>query len=221
MEHLNNMLDKVQQDNKSGTILTEFQYFGTVNWYKTLFRYSNIKFELYENYQKMSFRNRCMIVGSNGIINLSVPLEKGRSQKLLMKDVKISYSENWQEQHWRSIYSCYGNSPFFEFYEEGLRKFFEQRPTYLVDLNWETFEWVKKRIKLVAQIEQTDHYEAEVSANCFDARNLFKPQTYNQVKNVVSYQQVFEDRIGFKPNLSVLDLLFCNGPSSKSLISSN
>lgn len=212
---------QVQQANHNNTILTEFQYFGTVNWYKMLFQFSNIEFEQYESYQKMSFRNRCMIVGSNGIINLSVPLEKGRRQKLLMKDVKISYSENWQEQHWRSICSCYGNSPFFEFYEESLRRLFEARPTFLIDQNWETFEWVKKRLKLFTQEGRTDHYEQEVSNYCFDARDLFKPKTYDQVKDIVSYQQVFEDRIGFKPNLSVLDLMFCNGPSSKSLITSN
>lgn len=216
------MIDsKLNQGNLFDTIVTEFQYFGNVNWYKMLFQFSNIQFEQYEAYQKMSFRNRCMIVGSNGLINLSVPLEKGRSQKLLMKDVKISYSENWQEQHWRSIYSCYRNSPFFEFYEESLHLLFEVRPTYLIDLNWETFEWVKKRLKMIAQFERTDQYVQEVSTNCFDARNLFKPKSYEQVKEVVTYQQVFEDRIGFKPNLCVLDLMFCNGPSSKSLITSN
>ena len=202
-------------------ILTDIQYFGTVNWYKMLFRFSNIQFEQYENYQKMSFRNRCMIVGSNGLINLSVPLEKGRSQKLLMKDVRISYSENWQEQHLRSITSCYGNSPFFEFYEESLRILFETRHGYLIDLNWQTFEWVTKRLKFDAQLERTDQYLEEVADNCFDARNLVKPKAYDQVKEIVNYQQVFEDRIGFKPNLCVLDLMFCNGPSSKSLITSN
>jgi hypothetical protein len=186
-----------------------------------LFLFSNIKFEQYESYQKMSFRNRCTIMGSNGLINLSVPLEKGRSQKLLMKDVKISYSENWQEQHWRSISSCYGNSPFFEFYEESLHQLFEARPIYLIDLNLLTFEWVKKRLKFVAQVERTDQYLPEVSNNCFDARNQFKPKNFDKVKEIVTYQQVFEDRIGFKPNLCILDLMFCNGPSSKSLIIGN
>lgn len=211
---------RVKQGNLTNTILIDFQYFGSVNWYKLLFQFSNIQFEQYETYQKMSFRNRCMIVGSNGLINLSVPLEKGRSQKLLMKDVKISYSEKWQEQHWRSIYSCYRNSPFFEFYEESLQQLFEVQPTYLIDLNWQNFEWVKKRLKLVAQIERTELYLPEVANNCFDARNLFKPKSYEQVEEIVTYQQVFEDRIGFKPNLCVLDLMFCNGPSSKSLLTS-
>ena len=211
----------VKQRDLMSIILTEFQYFGTVNWYKLLFQFSNIQFEQYETYQKMSFRKRCMIVGSNGLINLSVPLEKGRSQKLLIKDVKISYSENWQEQHWRSIASCYGNSPFFEFYEESLLLLFEIRPTYLIDLNWQTFEWVTKRLKWGAQMERTDQYLPENPNGVFDARNLFKPRYYDQLKDVVKYQQVFEDRIGFKPNLSVLDLMFCNGPGSKSLLTSN
>jgi hypothetical protein len=202
-------------------ILTDIQYFGTVNWYKMLFKFSNIEFEIYERYQKMSFRNRCMIVGSNGLINLSVPLEKGRSQKILMKDVKISYTEKWQEQHWKSISSCYGNSPFFEFYEESLRSLFEKQPTYLFDLNFQTFEWVKKRLKWEVEMVSSGQYALDVAENCFDGRDLFKPNAYDQVKEVIRYQQVFGDRIGFKPNLCVLDLLFCNGPSSKSLLVGN
>ena len=203
------------------SIIIDIQYFGSVNWYKLLFQYSNILIEQYEAYQKMSFRNRCIIAGSNGLINLSVPLEKGRSQKLLMKDVKISYSENWQEQHWRSIYSCYGNSPFFEFYEESLHQLFDTKPKFLIDLNWQTLDWVKNRLKMSGNFERTEEYLVSLPENYVDARNIFKPKTYDQVKDLVQYQQVFEDRIGFKPNLSILDCLFCNGSGSKSLFLSN
>ncbi len=199
-------------------ILTDIQYFGTVNWYKILFQFSNIQIEQYETYQKMSFRNRCMIAGSNGVIQLSVPLEKGRGQKLFMKDVKISYSENWQEQHWRSILSCYGNSPFFEFYQESLRPIFSSNHKYLIDLNCQTFDWVKKRLKHNGQISKTDEYCHEPAPSIKDIRNLMKPKDYDQSDNMVQYLQVFEDRIGFKPNLCILDLLFCNGPASNSLL---
>jgi len=169
----------------------------------------------------MSFRNRCSIAGSNGVINLSVPLEKGRSQKLLLKDVKISYTENWQEQHWRSISACYGNSPFFEFYKEGLFELFQKKHAYLIDLNWQNLEWVNKRLKLIAQIEKTDDFQINPPQNYHDARNSIKPNTIHEVKQIITYQQVFEDRIGFKPHLSILDLMFCNGPASKSLLTSN
>lgn len=200
------------------SILTDIQYFGVINWYKILFQFSNIHIEQYEVYQKMSFRNRCIIAGSNGLINLSVPLEKGRGQKLLMKDVRISYSENWQEQHWRSIYSCYGNSPFFEYYHKSLKQLFEIKPIFLIDLDWQAMEWVNKRIKLGANITKTQEYIPTTDPQNVDIRNLLMPKNYDQSENSVHYQQVFEDRIGFKPNLSILDLMFCNGPASQSLL---
>lgn len=199
-------------------ILTDIQYFGTVNWYKMLFRFSNIQIEQYEVYRKMSFRNRCIIAGSNGLINLTVPLEKGRSQKLFIKDVKISYTENWQEQHWRSILSCYGNSPFFEYYAESLNQLFGNKPIFLIDLNWQTMEWVKKRIKLEGQFSKSMNYSENTLAPIVDARNLSLPKNYDQSDNCIRYQQVFEDRIGFKPNLCILDLMFCNGPASKTIL---
>ena len=199
-------------------IITDIQYFGTVNWYKMLFQYSNIQIEQYENYQKMSFRNRCIIVGSNGLINLSVPLENGRNQKLLMKDVKISYSEKWQEQHWRSIYSCYGNSPFFEYYSESLKQLFSIKPIFLLDLNWQTLEWVSKRIKFGGQLTKTNEYVQELMPPIVDARNLFKTKNYHQPESIVQYHQVFQDRIGFKPNLCILDLMFCTGAAAKSIL---
>lgn len=214
------MTDKLKQDHFKNTLLIDIQYFGNVDWYKMLFQFSNIKIEQYETYQKMSFRNRCTIVGSNGLINLSVPLEKGRGQKLLLKDVKISYSENWQKQHLRSICGCYGNSPFFEFYEESLNLLFQKKPVYLIDLNWQNLEWVNKRLKNTAAFEKTDAYMIDLPSSYKDARNLFKPNTMNQVKENITYQQVFEDRIGFQPHLCILDLLFCNGPASKSLLTS-
>jgi hypothetical protein len=210
--------DQNNIETKYEYILTDIQYFGTVNWYKMLYEYSNIHIEQYEAYQKMSFRNRCMIAGSTGVINLSVPLEKGRSQKLLIKDVRISYSENWQEQHWRSICSCYGNSPFFEYYEESLKTLFSIKPIFLIDLNWQTLEWVNKRLKFGGQLSKTMQFDQTPIPPIVDARNLFKPKNYDQAENNLCYQQVFEDRIGFKPNLCILDLMFCNGPASKSLL---
>ena len=199
-------------------ILTDIQYFGTINWFKLLFNYSNIQFEQYETYQKMSFRNRCIIAGSNGLINLSVPLAKGRGQKELTKDVRISYSEKWQEQHWRSIRSCYGNSPFFEFYEEGVKQLFNIQPVFLFDYNLQIFDWVKARLKYSGKLSVSENYLAHTIPSTVDARNSMLPKSYDQQDLNVVYHQVFEDKIGFKPNLSILDLLFCNGPSSKAIL---
>jgi hypothetical protein len=205
-------------NSKNESILIDIQYFGNVNWFKMLFNFSNIQIEQYETYQKMSFRNRCIIAGSNGLINLSVPLEKGRNQKLFIKDVKISYTENWREQHWRSILSCYGNSPFFEYYAESLQQLFSKKPNFLIDLNWQTMEWVSKRLKFEGQFTKTFHYTDNPIPPIVDARNRFVPKQYDQLDNYVRYNQVFEDRIGFKPNLCILDLMFCNGPASKTIL---
>lgn len=200
-------------------IITDLQYFGSINWYKMFFEFSDIFIEQYEVYQKMSFRNRCIIAGSNGLINLTVPLEKGRGQKLIMKDVRISYSENWQRQHWRSIFSSYRNSPFFEYYEESLNPFFEKKHVYLFDLNWEIMEWVNKRIKFSSQVHKTRSYDQTPNYTNLDSRNVMTPKNFDQGEVNLKYQQVFEDRIGFKTNLCILDLMFCNGPASKSLLS--
>ena len=91
----------LEQTENNELIIIDNQYFGTINYINTLFQFSNIQIEQYESYQKMSFRNRCVVAGSNGPVNLSVPLEKGRGQKVLMKDVRISHSANWRVQHWR------------------------------------------------------------------------------------------------------------------------
>src|ERR1035437_9978726 len=112
-------------------LITEFQYFPSIILYKNLNKFSNIVFEQYEYYQKMSFRNRCRIVGAGGAIDLSIPLEKGRDQRSLIRDVRISGVRPWQAEHWKTILSCYSRSPWFEFYRDGLEELY-RRPTALL-----------------------------------------------------------------------------------------
>jgi hypothetical protein len=206
---------------KYTSIIIENQYFGTVNWYKMLFQEIDIIIEQYEAYPKTSFRNRCVIAGSNGLISLSVPLEKGRSQKAIFKDVKISNQQAWQEQHWRSIVSCYGKSPFFEYYRDGMETLFQKRFVYLIDLDLEILAWVKKQLKLTKSAEPTQSYQPQYEETTLDLRDLVKPSQFQEVINPVIYQQVFEDRIGFQPNLSIIDLLCCTGPAAKSFLGNN
>ena len=95
--------------------IVDYQYFGSINYCNTLFKFLNTEIELFDNYQKMSFRNRCTVVGSNGLVHLSIPVVGGRNKKQLMRDVKIDYSQAWQRQHIKTITSCYGKAPFFEY----------------------------------------------------------------------------------------------------------
>jgi hypothetical protein len=202
-------------------LIIENQYFGTINYVITLFQFSNIKIEQYETYQKMSFRNRCVVAGSNGLVNLSVPLEKGRSQRQLMKDVRISLTDNWRIQHLRTIESCYNRAPFFEFYRDGVWALLEKEETFLLDMNLRILEWLKKTFKLTATISLTENYMKHYSGDWTDCRNHILPKNYLSEPINVRYTQVFEDRLGFLPNLSILDMLFCSGPEAKSLLIDN
>ncbi len=203
------------------SLLVENQYFGSVNYYKILFKHTYVKIEQFEYYHKMSFRNRCIVPGANGLIHLSVPLEKGRNQRQVMKDVRIAYRDNWVLQHCRSLEACYNRAPFFEYYREELFGLLEKRPAFLMDLDLELLHWVLKKFRTDLQIELTGAYREIPEPGVTDARNRILPRNYQEGEQPVRYTQVFEDRIGFIPNMSILDLLFCTGPNGLNLLRSN
>jgi len=203
---------KNNQNNKQ--LVIDSQYFGSINYIKILFQFSDIKIEQYESYQKMSFRNRCVVAGSNGLINLSVPLEKGRDRQQLVKDTRISYSGRWQAEHLRTIESCYSRAPFFEFYRDAVWELLGQKQEFLIDLNLSILDWLKKVLKLPGEISLTESYCREYPEGITDLRNHFLPKNFQDETTGSKYMQVFEDRIGFQTNLSILDLLFCVGPAA-------
>jgi hypothetical protein len=161
----------------------------------------------------MSFRNRCQIAGGEGVINLNVPLEKGRDQKTRMRDVRIAGTQPWQAQHWKTILSCYSRSPWFEFYRDELEGLYKTRLDFLVDWNLACFEWSLKQLRLTAEVSLTDRYQPVYTPEeGVDWRGKFLPK--NRVADSaapIRYRQVFEERTGFLPGLSILDLLFCEG----------
>lgn len=201
-------------------ILIEYQYFGCVNYINTLFQCSNIEFEVCESFQKMSFRNRMVVAGSNGLVHLSVPLEKGRDQKQPLRDVRISYALPWQQQHCRTIESCYSRSPYYEFYRDGLQAIYSRKHLFLIDLNREVRDWLWKVLKIPSGFSETQIFRLEAPGYA-DLRNRWLPRHFQHKTAALRYQQVFEDRIRFQPNLSILDLLCCVGPQSHSLLKGN
>ncbi len=211
----------IKQNIHKGALIIENQYFPCVNYINTLFQFSNVKIEQYETYQKMSFRNRSVVAGSNGVVDLSVPLENGRNQRLLMKEVRISYLSNWQVQHFRTIESCYSRSPYFEFYRDGVWDLLRKKQSFLLDMNLEILNWLKKVLKIPAGISLTEGYEKNYPEDVKDLRNHFLPKNRLVQDAGFRYTQVFEDRIGFQSNLSILDLLFCSGPESIHLLIDN
>jgi len=199
-------------------LITEYQYFPSVILYDASNSITNILFEQYEYYRKMSFRNRCVIAGANGIINLTVPLEFGRNQKTIMKDVKISDSEAWQKQHWKSIESSYNRAPWFEFYKDELHSLYQKSFSFLADWDLACFEWSIQKLNLPIKISLTDKFDKEYNAaEYLDFRNKLLPKNYTGFK-AIKYQQVFQEKIGFFPNLSILDILFCEGKNAAALL---
>ena len=195
------------------TLLIENHYFPCAEWVRMSFAYSYIKIEACESYQKNSFRNRCVIAGSNGLMNLSVPLQKGRDQKASYRDIRIAWQDNWQVQHWRSIVSCYNRAPYFEYYAQHVENLLQKRFDFLFDLNLEILNWLQKTFKIPGEIGLTDQYLTTAGADTDDFRNYWKPSGFQEsAGDAPRYFQLFEDRIGFQPNLSVLDVLFCAGP---------
>ena len=201
-------------------LLIENQYLAPVSLYLTLEESSNIIFEQFEVYQKRSFRNRCIIAGANGPISLSIPLHEGREQKRFTRDIRIANQYGWQDQHWKTIVSSYNRSPWFEYYKSSLEKFYVKRFEFLFDWNLALFEWTIQKLEMDKVAELTDHFEKEYDNHeWLDFRNKLLPNNYQNFK-VPNYSQVFMDRSGFLSNLSILDLLFCEGKNSQRILKS-
>lgn len=175
---------------------------------------SEVLIEQYDSYRKQTFRNRCVIAVADGTQTLSVPVEKGKPGQL-MRDVRISGHGNWRHLHWNAISSAYMNSPFFLYYEDDFRAVYEKNHEFLIDFNLELLELVAGLIGLRMEFSFTEHFvnPAEMAASGSDFRWMDDPGTMRHIR-MKPYYQVFEDRNGFIPNLSIADLLFNMGPES-------
>ena len=217
------------------TLLSEIQYFSPVILFKRAIDLSNVEFDIYDVYRKMSFRNRCVLAGGGGPVNLSIPLVEGRNQRRPLKEVRIDNKTNWQGQHWKTITSCYNRSPWFEFYKHDLEVLLQQRVEWLVDWNRRCWDWVVGKLGAEISTSYTDWGRGETGQatgfepvletlsqeNFLDWRNRLMPRSIQQeFPEPVRYRQVFEDRLGFMPHLSILDLLFCEGPASVEILKS-
>lgn len=202
--------------------LIELHYLPSIQFFSKLLAYRQIIVEQHENYQKGSYRNRCRIGGANGLQVMSIPLEKGKHQKLPIREVRIAYAQSWHLQHWRSIQSAYANAPFFPYYSEPIQTLFEQKPKFLFQFNRQLFELLCQQLGLGDKYSYSTGYLEGTDAGMEDLREVISPkdQDYSQDPAFVpaTYPQVFTERHGFLPNLSILDLLFCAGPQSLEIL---
>lgn len=184
-------------------------YFPNVEYFKLLNSAQQVALEQHEHYPKQTYRNRCEIYTANGKAALSVPVQKVHNAKTAVKDVRISYAENWQKNHRVSIESAYNSSPFYEFFQDYFHHFFEKQCDFLLDLNTEILDTLLEVLELEVSVLPTESYQTQAEQ---DYRNLSPKQKSD--RQFETYPQVFEEKHGFLPNLSILDLLFCLGPEA-------
>lgn len=182
-------------------------YLAPIGYYSILMKYPNSEIEQFEYFIKQSIRNRCNIYGANGKLRLTVPKERNRSSKTLIKDIRVSYETDWQKIHWKSISSAYQSSSYFEFYEHLLYPLYEKKVKFLLDLNTQLQKIIFDCLQLKDQSSLTSKFDNNINKE--NLRNF----NFNLL-NQKTYKQVFENKFGFIPNLSILDLLFNLGPES-------
>lgn len=185
-------------------------YFSPISQYQALLNSNSITFEVEDNYQKQTYRNRCYIYGANGkqLLNIPVTIPKS-NKKTKSKDILIENS-NWQKQHYKSLEAAYNHSPFFEFYKDDLHKIFSKKYTYLLDVNLDSFHFIMDTLELFKEYTLSKTYE-ETKLN--DFRNLADSKKKVEISSI-PYIQMFDQKFGFLKNLSILDLLFMEGPNS-------
>ncbi|MFN8259446.1 MAG: WbqC family protein [Chitinophagales bacterium] len=198
-------------------ILIESQYIGSCSYWNLLLKADTILIDQHEHFVKRSYRNRAHILGANGLLRLSIPLVSGKHQHSAMKDVRISYNENWQGLHWHSFTSAYRRSPFFEYYEDHFRRFYEDKIELLVDYNLQYMQTIAKVFKADLSVSFSDKYLAKHEFSGTDCRSHIMPGKDNAVE-FTPYPQVFNDRFPFEKDLSVLDVLFNTGTRAKEYI---
>jgi hypothetical protein len=186
-------------------------YLAPTEYYAVLTKADKILLENCEHYTKQTYRNRCRIVSANGVLDLIIPVEKISCEKQLTRDVRISDVGDWQQQHWRSIEAAYNSSPFFEYYKDDFLPFYEKKWTFLWDFNLEIQEKVLELIDIQPNIQLTTEYKADAGSEIVDLREKIHPKKKIDFVTLPNYYQVFEQKFGFIPNLSIVDLLFNMG----------
>ena len=185
-------------------------YFPSISHFVAMAQSEEITFEIEDNFQKQTNRNRTYIYSPNGIQLLNIPVKHSKLSHQKTKDIQIENDFDWQKQHFKSLEAAYRSSPFFEYFEDDIRPIFEKKHNFLLDLNFETFDFITKSMRLKLDYKTTVEYFHEVDSNkVTDFRFLANGK--KDTSEFESYTQVFDDKYGFINNLSVLDLLFNEG----------
>lgn len=185
-------------------------YFPSISQFAAIAQADQVSFEVEDNFQKQTSRNRTYIYSPNGIQLLNIPIKHSKENRQKTKDIRIENDFGWQKQHFKSLEAAYRSSPFFEFFEDDIRPLFEKQHEFLLDLNFEALEIVLKCLRLKVDYTKTTVYSPEITdGQTIDFRQLANSKKDTSVFE--PYTQVFDDKFGFINNLSTLDLLFNEG----------
>ncbi len=188
-------------------------YLPSIEYFSKILKHKdNLILENAENFQKQSYRNRATIHSPNGPLDLIVPLIRGSKNHTPVKDVRISYDFNWQRLHWMSLETSYRSSAYFEYYEDDLHVFYQKKWDFLFDYNEDLFRLFNRLLKINITYSYTNSFE-KIYTELNDYRESIHPKQLSQI-GFQPYFQVFEERNGFLPNLSIVDLIFNQGPQS-------
>jgi hypothetical protein len=202
---------------KEKTIILPLCAFGNIFYYTLLLRH-NCVIDLFENYPKQTWRNRYDVINAHGLQTLTIPVLGQKGRKISTAEIKIDNRLPWQRTHLRTIQAAYGSSPFYEHYIEVIEPLFSKEYELLSDFNRDSLTLILSELNLQNTIQFSNEY-INASEGETDLRPYFKPSKFSQINfNEISYVQTFADRMGFIPNLSILDMLFNTGPESARLI---
>ena len=204
-------------------LLIETQYLPPVQTLFHAHRLGTLVLEAHETYQKGSYRNRCHLAGANGLQILSIPLERGKNERMRIREVRTSDHTDWQRQHWQTIRSAYGRAPYFEFYADRLEPHFRQPAPLLFAWNETLLRILIECLRLPITVTHSDEFLPFDTDTFHDLRGVVHPKRHRARRPDPTftphpYPQLFTERHGFLPNLSALDLLFCLGPEAASVL---
>ncbi|MDC1372475.1 WbqC family protein [Flavobacteriaceae bacterium] len=193
-------------------ILIHPNYFPNIHQFTQIIKANNILFEVSDNYQKQTFRNRTYIYGANGKLGLFIPVIHTHKNRELFKDVKISYESNWMDLHLKSLQSAYRSSPYFEYFEDNFIKLYSEKEKFLVDFNIKCIKLISNLLDLDLDFKMSNEY-VEKTNDIIDLRDLSNARKEKKIETP-KYIQVFESKHGYLNNLSTLDLIFSEGTNS-------
>jgi hypothetical protein len=197
-------------------ILIHPNYFPNIHQFIQIIKANNILFEVSDNYQKQTFRNRTYIYGANGKLGLFIPVIHTHKNRELFKDVKISYESNWMDLHLKSLQSAYRSSPYFEYFEDDFIKLYSEKEKFLADFNIKCIKLISNLLDLDLDFKISSEY-VEKTNDIIDLRDLSNARKEKKIETP-KYIQVFESKHGYLNNLSILDLVFSEGTNSVLLI---